>query len=100
VKVKKPRRSQVRSGGAGTEKRPIYRGKLTCCAYPVNPFFGNSPKVLVLYTESHKLFSVYYYTHKHVFRPESARSLKAQQNIQFPPHFPERLAIALRENRS
>src|SRR5437016_5568909 len=36
---KKPRRSPKRSGGAGTEKRPIQPQKLTYPPNPVNPSF-------------------------------------------------------------
>jgi len=41
---KKPRRSQMRSGGAGTEKRPLQARKVTHLGYPVNPFFEISTK--------------------------------------------------------
>jgi hypothetical protein len=38
LEVKKPRRSLKRSGGAGTEKRPIPVERLTHLQYHVNPY--------------------------------------------------------------
>src|SRR6516162_7409204 len=40
---KKPRRSPVRSGGAGTEKRPLQEGKVPHRPCFVNPFSEFSP---------------------------------------------------------
>jgi hypothetical protein len=50
-KAKKPRRLPMQRGGAGTEKRPIQRERVTQHPWAVNPILG-------IYEEDEKRFCV------------------------------------------